>query len=288
MRPKAANFPGVSEPRFQFICAASALVGVPAEWAQATIENGQVRESSFRNVPSFLYLQDQLIDVPEIGTVRFDVAYGGADNVIAVKLDSRVNALWPPGKTDAPIDFQFHGGLYRPVVMPVTKGPQFDRYLVQLTVTSFADQAVAESNDIQAVIGLLEPLPGSRAFLDELRSIAQVIILSDTFEQFAQPLMRQLGWPTLFCHRLLVENDRIVDYQLRMRDQKRESVAALKALNYRVISAGDSYNDTSMLGEADRGFLIHAPDNVKREFPQFTPVESLPALLAAFKESMKA
>jgi phosphoserine/homoserine phosphotransferase len=143
-------------------------------------------------------------------------------------------------------------------------------------------------SDIQAVIGALRPLPGGKEFLDELRSLSQVIILSDTFEQFAQPLMRQLGWPTLFCNRLNIENDRIVDYQLRMPDQKRRSVAALKALNYRVLSAGDSYNDTTMLGEADLGFLIHAPENVKKEFPQFKPVETLEELLKEFKRALAA
>jgi phosphoserine/homoserine phosphotransferase len=142
-------------------------------------------------------------------------------------------------------------------------------------------------SDIQNVIGTLKPLPGGKEFLDELRALVQVIILSDTFEQFAQPLMKQLNWPTLFCHRLVVENDRIVDYQLRQPDQKRKSVAALKSLNYRVISAGDSYNDTAMLGEADEGFLIHAPENVKKEFPQFKAVESLAELLKLIKIELK-
>src|SRR5271170_5754641 len=105
-------------------------------------------------------------------------------------------------------------------------------------------------SDIQAVIASLKPLDGARAFLDELRTLTQVIILSDTFEQFAAPLMRQLGWPTLFCHRLVVENDHVVDYQLRQPNQKQKSVAALRSLNYFVISAGDSYNDIAMLGEA--------------------------------------
>lgn len=138
-------------------------------------------------------------------------------------------------------------------------------------------------SDIQSVIGTLRPLPGAKEFLDELRSIVQVIILSDTFEQFAQPLLCQLNWPTLFCHRLLVENDRITGYQLRIPEQKQRAVAALKLLNYRVISAGDSYNDTAMLGEAHVGFLIHAPENVKREFPKFKPVESHSELLAEIK-----
>jgi len=141
-------------------------------------------------------------------------------------------------------------------------------------------------SDIQEVIGTLRPLEGARAFLDELRSLTQVIILSDTFEQFAQPLMRQLNWPTLFCHRLVVENDRIVNYQLRQPDQKRKAVAALKSLNYKVIAAGDSYNDTTMLGEADRGFLFKAPQNVIDEFPQFPAETEYDGLLARLKAEL--
>jgi len=141
------------------------------------------------------------------------------------------------------------------------------------------DQHGIKLSDIQNVIGTLQPLPGGREFLDELRSLVQVIILSDTFEQFASPLLRQLNFPTLLCHRLIVANDRITGYQLRISDQKRKAVAALKSLNYHVISAGDSYNDTAMLTEANVGFLIHAPEKVKQEFPQFPAVESHADLL---------
>jgi phosphoserine/homoserine phosphotransferase len=133
---------------------------------------------------------------------------------------------------------------------------------------------------IQEVIGALPLLPGALEFLNELRCRTQVIILSDTFEQFAQPLLRQMGWPTLFCHRLIVTGDRITGYQLRMPDQKRQSVAALQSLNYNVIAAGDSFNDTSMLRQADHGFLVHAPENVVRQFPQFPAVNGYPELLA--------
>ena len=140
-------------------------------------------------------------------------------------------------------------------------------------------------SDIQNVIGTLQPLPGAKEFLDELRSLVQVVILSDTFEQFATPLLRHLNWPTLLCHKLVVENDRIVDYKLRVPDQKKKAVAAFKSLNYHVISAGDSYNDTAMLLEANVGFLIHAPENVKREFPQFKAVESHAELLKLIKAS---
>jgi phosphoserine/homoserine phosphotransferase len=141
-------------------------------------------------------------------------------------------------------------------------------------------------SQIQDVIGTLRPLPGGKEFLDELRSLVQVIILSDTFEQFAAPLMKQLNWPTLFCHRLVVDNDRITGYQLRQPNQKQKSVAALKSLNYRVISAGDSYNDTAMLIEADTGFLIHAPEKVKKEFPEFKAVESHAELLKLIKGAL--
>ena len=145
------------------------------------------------------------------------------------------------------------------------------------------DQHGIKLSDIQQVIGTLRPLPGAKEFLDELRSLVQVIILSDTFEQFAAPLLRQLGWPTLLCHRLVVEHDRIVDYKLRVPEQKREAVAAFKRMDYHVLSAGDSYNDTAMLAEANVGFLIHAPENVKRQFPQFKPVESHADLLELIK-----
>lgn len=134
---------------------------------------------------------------------------------------------------------------------------------------------------IEQVIAGLSPLPGARAFLDELREHTQVVILSDTFEQFGRPLMRLLGMPTILCHRLVVKDDRIVDYELRMADQKKFAVRALRDLNYRVFAAGDSYNDTAMLAEAHAGFLFHAPENVKREFPHFPAHDEYNDLLAA-------
>ncbi len=133
---------------------------------------------------------------------------------------------------------------------------------------------------IQAVIGGLGPLPGAVEFLDELRTRTQVVVLSDTFEQFAQPLVRQLGWPTILCHRLVVDDDRIVGYRLRLPDQKRSAVEAFQALGYRVVAAGDSYNDTSMLLAADAGFLFHAPPNVVAEFPQLPSIDDFDDLLA--------
>ena len=124
--------------------------------------------------------------------------------------------------------------------------------------------------DIQEVIAGMTPLDGAPAFLDWLRERFQVLILSDTFYEFAEPFMRQLGWPTLFCHRLETdEGGRVVDYRLRQPDPKRQSVRALKLLNFRVIATGDSYNDTTMLAEADAGILFRPPDNVIREFPQY-------------------
>ncbi|MGC4075800.1 MAG: bifunctional phosphoserine phosphatase/homoserine phosphotransferase ThrH [Rubrivivax sp.] len=124
--------------------------------------------------------------------------------------------------------------------------------------------------DIQAVIAGMAPLPGAREFLDDLRSRYQVIILSDTFYEFADPLMRQLGRPTLFCHRLEIDAEGYVaDYKLRQPDQKRQAVNALKSLNFQVIAAGDSYNDTGMLGAADAGFFIHPPESIVAQFPQF-------------------
>ena len=139
--------------------------------------------------------------------------------------------------------------------------------------------------DIQEVIGGLSPLEGAPDFVDWLRERFQVVILSDTFYEFAAPLMRQLGFPTLFCHRL--ESDakgRVVDYHLRMPDQKRRAVEAFHGLNFKVIAAGDSYNDTSMLGAADAGILFRPPDNVTLEFPQFPVTRSYDELRDAFLE----
>jgi phosphoserine/homoserine phosphotransferase len=149
------------------------------------------------------------------------------------------------------------------------------------------DQHGLKLTDIQQVIGTLKPLAGAREFLDDLRATVQVIILSDTFEQFATPFLRQLGWPTLLCHRLVVEQDRIVDYQLRIPEQKQRAVAAFKLLNYQVIAAGDSFNDTKMLIEADIGFLFRAPENVKQQFAQFKAVEAYADLTKLITEAIK-
>ncbi|MBL8331144.1 MAG: bifunctional phosphoserine phosphatase/homoserine phosphotransferase ThrH [Rubrivivax sp.] len=124
--------------------------------------------------------------------------------------------------------------------------------------------------DIQDVIAGMQPMDGAKDFLDDLRSRYQVIILSDTFYEFADPMMRQLGRPTLFCHRLEIDGEGFVaDYKLRQPDQKRHAVNALKSLNFQVIAAGDSYNDTGMLIAADAGFFIHPPESILAQFPQF-------------------
>jgi phosphoserine/homoserine phosphotransferase len=139
---------------------------------------------------------------------------------------------------------------------------------------------------IQEVIGGLDPLDGAVRFVERLRERYQLIVLSDTFEQFARPLMRKLGWPTLFCHELVVdESGGIVDYRLRLPDQKRESVQALRALRFSVIAAGDSYNDTTMLGAADAGILFRPPSNVVREFPQYPVTETYEALERAIEDA---
>lgn len=139
-------------------------------------------------------------------------------------------------------------------------------------------------NEIQAVIARLKPLDGAVEFVDWLRERFQVIILSDTFYEFSQPLMRQLGFPTLLCHQLEVDekSGRVTDYKLRQANPKRQAVLSLKSLYYRIIAAGDSYNDTTMLAEADEGILFMAPDNVVAEFPQFPAVYGYDNLKQAF------
>lgn len=137
--------------------------------------------------------------------------------------------------------------------------------------------------DIQAVIAGMAPMPGAREFLDGLRSRYQVVILSDTFYEFADPLMAQLGRPTLFCHRLVADADGFVtDYKLRQPDPKRHAVNALKSLNYKVMAAGDSFNDTGMLGAADAGFFIHPPESIVAQFPQYKVHHDYASLRASF------
>ena len=145
------------------------------------------------------------------------------------------------------------------------------------------DEHQLKIQDIQEVIATLKPLEGAREFIDWLRERFQVIILSDTFYEFSQPLMRQLGFPTLFCHRLITDEEgRVVDYKLRQADPKRQSIRALQTIYYRTIAAGDSYNDTTMLAEADAGILFKSPQNVIDEFPQFPAVHEYEDLKKEF------
>ena len=138
-------------------------------------------------------------------------------------------------------------------------------------------------NEIQEVIASLKPLDGAVEFIDWLRERFQVVILSDTFYEFASPLMKQLGYPTLLCHRLESDaNGAVTNYKLRQANPKRQAIVAFKSLYYRTIAAGDSYNDATMLGEADAGILFHAPQNVIDEFPQFPAVQTFAALKQEF------
>ncbi|GGY42314.1 phosphoserine phosphatase ThrH [Bacterioplanes sanyensis] len=162
--------------------------------------------------------------------------------------------------------------------------PDYDE-LMQQRLRLLAEHGLI-IQDIQEVIATLKPFEGAREFLDWLRERFQVIILSDTFYEFSQPLMRQLGFPTLFCHRLVTdESGRVVDYKLRQADPKRQSIRALQTIYYRTIAAGDSYNDITMLAEADAGILFHAPQNVIDEFPQFPAVHTYEELKRAFIEA---
>ncbi|MEE2893728.1 MAG: bifunctional phosphoserine phosphatase/homoserine phosphotransferase ThrH [Pseudomonadota bacterium] len=142
--------------------------------------------------------------------------------------------------------------------------------------------------DIQAVIGAMAPLPGAAAFLEWARTRVQVAILSDTFYEFAAPLMAQLGHPLLLCHKLTIDaQGRVADYHIRQPDPKRASVRAFHGLNYRCIAAGDSFNDTSMLEEADRGFFFRAPENVRRQFPQYAAADEYSELQALIEQTLK-
>jgi phosphoserine / homoserine phosphotransferase len=161
--------------------------------------------------------------------------------------------------------------------------PDYDA-LMRGRLRILAERGLALS-DIQRVIESMGPLPGAVEMLAWLRERFQVVILSDTFYQFARPLMRQLGEPTLFCNDLEIEGDRVVGYRLRQPDGKRCAVRALHGLNFATIATGDSYNDTAMLAEADAGILFRPPDNVIAEFPQFPVTRSYEELRAAFERA---
>lgn len=159
--------------------------------------------------------------------------------------------------------------------------PDYDQLMQQRL--RLLDEHGLKFDDIQAVIAGMAPMPGAVEFLNWLRERFQVVILSDTFYEFSQPLMRQLGWPTLLCHRLEIAGDgRVSNYQLRQQDPKRCAVKAFHELNYRVVAAGDSYNDTTMLAEAEAGILFKAPANVIEEFPQFPAVHEYADLRREF------
>ncbi|MDC0359459.1 MAG: bifunctional phosphoserine phosphatase/homoserine phosphotransferase ThrH [Acidimicrobiales bacterium] len=160
--------------------------------------------------------------------------------------------------------------------------PNYDR-LMQKRL-SILDEHGVNMSDLRAVLADMGPLDGAREFLDALRADYQVVLLSDTFEQFAAPLMSQLGYPAILCHQLRVTNDHIVDYVLRIDDHKRRSVEAFRSLNYQVVSAGDSYNDLSMLRAANAGALFNAPENViveNADLPSFTDYDDLRAWIGA-------
>ncbi len=141
--------------------------------------------------------------------------------------------------------------------------------------------------EIQQVISTIDPLPGAREFLDELRSFTQVIILSDTFEQFAQPLMRKLGWPTLFCNTLEVAPDgAITGFQMRCPQSKLTTVKALQSIGYDTIAAGDSFNDLGMIQASKAGFLFKSTPQIKADYPQLPAYEEFPDLLAAIRGAM--
>jgi phosphoserine/homoserine phosphotransferase len=163
--------------------------------------------------------------------------------------------------------------------------PDYDK-LMKYRLAILAERRLGLA-EIQDVIAGLHPFEGAREFVDWLRERHQVVILSDTFREFARPLMRQLGWPTLFCHNLETDaSGQITDYRLRMPDQKRAAVKAFHGLRYRVIAAGDSYNDIPMLTEADAGILYRPPENVVREYPQFPVATDYTALRTLFEQAL--
>ena len=158
--------------------------------------------------------------------------------------------------------------------------PDYDK-LMQGRLALLAEHKIRLA-DLQAIVAGMGPMAGAREFLDQLRAGHQVVILSDTFYEFAAPLMAQLGWPTLFCHRLETDAGGFIQrYHLRMPDQKRHAVNALRGLNFQVIAAGDSYNDTGMLSAAHAGFFIHAPEAITSQFPQFPVTHDYAELKAA-------
>lgn len=164
--------------------------------------------------------------------------------------------------------------------------PDYDKLMKSRI--AILDQHNLKLSDIQSVIASMGPMEGAVEFLDELRSLTQVIILSDTFTEFAKPLMRQLNWPTIWCNSLVVDDqDRIAAHLMRLQDGKCKAIKALKQLNYRTFAAGDSYNDLSMIREADEGCLFRAPQNILREHPDLEIAQSYDAFLSIIKRFLK-
>ncbi len=162
--------------------------------------------------------------------------------------------------------------------------PDYDKLMRQRL--AILDRHKLKLADIQRVIGTMQPLDGAVEFLEWARERFPVVILSDTFYQFSAPLLRSLGYPTLFCNMLEIDVDgRITGYRLRQSDGKRKAVAALRSLRFEVIAAGDSYNDTTMLAEADAGILFRPPENVAREFPQYPVAVTHEELRAEFEQA---
>ncbi|MDH4084142.1 MAG: bifunctional phosphoserine phosphatase/homoserine phosphotransferase ThrH [Nitrospira sp.] len=162
--------------------------------------------------------------------------------------------------------------------------PDYDRLMERRL--KILDQHQLRIHDIQGVIAQMGPLDGAMEFLTWLRERYQVVILSDTFYQFAEPLMRQLGFPTLFCNQLELDGSgRIVAYHMRMKDPKKHAVAAFKSLNFLTMAAGDSYNDTAMLGEADAGFFFRPPEHLPKEFPRFPVTQTYSELQGRFAKA---
>jgi phosphoserine / homoserine phosphotransferase len=161
--------------------------------------------------------------------------------------------------------------------------PDYDKLMTQRL--KILDRHQLKINDIQGVIAKMGPLEGAVEFVAWLRERWQVVILSDTFYQFAEPLMRQLGFPTLFCNQLEIDGSgRIIAYHMRMMDPKRHAVAAFKSLHFRTLAAGDSYNDTAMLAEADAGFFFRPPEHLPKEFPRFPVTQTYAELQRCFSQ----
>jgi phosphoserine / homoserine phosphotransferase len=197
-----------------------------------------------------------------------------ACNALPRRTDMQMICLDLEGVLVPEIWIEFSKRVNIPALARTTRDePDYDK-LMRFRIDLLAQNKLKLA-DIQDVIAGMGPMAGAKDFLDDLRSRYQVLILSDTFYEFAQPLMRQLGWPTLMCHKLEIDGEGFVRrHVLRMADQKRHAVNALRSLNFQVLAAGDSYNDTGMLGAAHAGFFIHPPESIIQQFPQFPVTRS--------------